>query len=249
MQLRSFILISLILSFAHLRAFGETQPELSKERMILHTNFGDIVMAFYPTVAPRHTAQILRMARAGVYDGTQFFRLEKGFVVQVDTPDMRKIPLTPEQKATVEKIPDEFSDVHHRRGILSMAKYDEANSAEASYSIVLGEAPHLDHHYTVFGEVTQGMDVVSAIENVGVNGTGSTQPLLEVLIQKAEVVDDASLLDVSKLRGVQETAMPSEQSTTIFEIIAGLTFSVMIAAPFVKTIAASKRGARPPAKS
>lgn len=224
-----------ILSLVFSLSARATEPELSKERVILHTNFGDVVLAFYPKVAPNHVAQILAMAKAGVYDGMAFYRLEKGFVLQLENYDTRKVPVTDEQLATIHKLAPEFSSLLHTRGILSMARYDDPiDSAEASFSILLGDAPHLDNQYTIFGKVVEGMDVVSAIEEVPV-AEGTTEPMIDVFVQKAEVVD-ANNIGQIQLRGVQNIAVPSEKSKMIFEIFAAVMFFGTVATPIVKSI-------------
>jgi cyclophilin family peptidyl-prolyl cis-trans isomerase len=136
-----FILVYGCVSFANANA---EKPVLSKERIIFHTNFGDIAVALFPELAPKHEAQMFKMVRAGVYTGAEIYRVEPGFVAQVANYDIRPIPLSVAERASVQKIPAEFNQVHHRRGILSMARFDDPNSAEASFSFVFGQAAHLD---------------------------------------------------------------------------------------------------------
>lgn len=208
------------------------EPVIGSEHVLFRTNFGDIVLGLYPEVAPKHTAQILRMTKAGVYDGMRFFRLISGFIVQIENYDTRKVPLSPEQTATVEKIPAEFSAIKHQRGLLSMARYDDPNSAEASFSIMLGDAPHLDGQYTIFGKVIAGMDVVDAIEHTPVAGES---PTTDIVVEKAVVIDDAELSRM-QLRGVQNVASADAKEKLIFEIFAAVMFCLTIAAPIVKSL-------------
>src|SRR5947209_17808683 len=86
------------------------------ERVVLHTACGDLVLALYPDVAPRHAEQFLKLVRLGVYDGTYFHRIHLGFVAQNAGAFGRHAPLTPEQQSAVHKIPAEFSTIPHRRG-------------------------------------------------------------------------------------------------------------------------------------
>lgn len=165
-------------------AFGQS-PKLGPERAILHTNLGDLVLGFYPEVAPRHVAQVLRLIELGIYDGAEIFRIEPGFVAQIENFNMRKIPLPLEKQQTISKIRAEFSSLPHVRGTLSMARFDDPDSAESSFSLVLGTAPHLDRNYTVFGTVLEGMDVLTAIEQVPVE---KTRPTVEVKIIRAEAI-------------------------------------------------------------
>jgi cyclophilin family peptidyl-prolyl cis-trans isomerase len=160
-------------------------PKLADERILLRTSMGDIVLVLYPDVAPKHVAQILRLVKLGVYDGMHFHRVEPGFVAQLSGHHDRATPLKPEQAAAILKIPGEFSPIVHRRGLLSMARFDDPNSAETSFSILLGPAPHLDGKYTVFGHVESGLEVVAKIERVD---RDVTRPRRRVSVERAEVV-------------------------------------------------------------
>jgi cyclophilin family peptidyl-prolyl cis-trans isomerase len=179
-----------------------SDPVIGKERVILRTTMGDLVLGFFPEAAPKTVAQILKLARLGVYDSTYFYRLERNFVLQTANAQDRSSPLTPEQTAAIKKIPGEFNSIPHRRGVLSMARWDnDVNSAETSFSILLGAAPHLDGKYTVFGFVEEGWDVIRAIEEIG--SDAKNQPKARLNILNAVVVD--SKADVAKvgLRPVQ----------------------------------------------
>lgn len=162
----------------------QAEPRLSKERVVLVTDHGTITLAFYPEVAPQHTRQLLKLFRLGAYNTTHFHRVEPGFVLQLSEVHGRSKPLTAEQKAALKKIPGEFSKIKHRRGLLSMARWNDPNSAESSFSIMLGPAPHLDGAYTVFGEVVEGMDTVEKIVAVPRDGSAPRQ---RVTLQYAKV--------------------------------------------------------------
>src|SRR5207237_1159284 len=102
----------------------------------------------------KHAAQIRKLVRLGVYDSTTIFRIEPGFVAQVINAQNRKNPLTPEQHRAITHIPAEFSKLKHRVGMVSMAHdNDDSNSAETSFSFMLGRAPELDGKYTIIGEL------------------------------------------------------------------------------------------------
>jgi peptidyl-prolyl cis-trans isomerase B (cyclophilin B) len=170
-------------------------PRKGPERVVFNTASGDIVFALYPDVAPRHVRQFLKLVGEGVYDTTYFGRLEPGFVLQLYTAEDRRVPLSQRERDMLQPIKAEFSDLPHRRGILSMARLDDdPDSGCSSFSILLGPAPHLDHKYTVFGEVERGMDVVDEICKVPVDGT---RPKMRVEVRKAIVVPDvAQLADI-----------------------------------------------------
>ncbi|HEY3226472.1 MAG TPA: peptidylprolyl isomerase [Planctomycetota bacterium] len=141
------------------------EPALSKERVVLRTDRGDLVIALYEETAPAHCRHFLRLVRKGFYDGTRFFRVVPGFVVQNGGEYERVGPLTPElAELAAKRLQAEFSKIRHVRGILSMAREDnDFNSARNTFVILLGDAPHLDTKYTVFGRLDSGDDVLSAI--------------------------------------------------------------------------------------
>src|SRR5688500_17556555 len=136
-------------------------PAIAEERILLRTNRGDLVVGLYDGVAPKHAAQIRKLVRLGVYDSTMIFRVEPGFVAQVTNAQNRKNALSPEQHKAITAIPAEFSKLQHRPGIVSMARdTDDVNSAETSFSFMLGRAPELDRKYTVIGELEHGMPLL-----------------------------------------------------------------------------------------
>ncbi|KAD3642247.1 hypothetical protein E3N88_31471 [Mikania micrantha] len=94
--------------------------------------------------------------------------VDKGFVAQVaDVAGGRKAPMNEEQRKEAEKtIKGEFSDVKHVRGILSMGRYSDPDSAQSSFSVLLGDAPHLDHEYAIFGKVTKGDETLRKLEEL-----------------------------------------------------------------------------------
>lgn len=188
-------------------AWAQESPRLSQERVIFHTTLGDLVFALYPEVAPRHVAQVLRLARLGVFDTTRIHRVEPRFLVQFSTAQDRLVPLTRPQAEAIEKIPGEFgAGVRHRRGVLSMARFEkDPNSAETSFSILLSDAPHLDGKYTVFGQLIQGWDVLQAIRDVERLGT---EPARRLTVEWARVMDASELGAFSLARAVPAAREP-----------------------------------------
>ena len=151
----------------------ESTADLAKHRAILETSAGAITVEFFPDKAPEHVRNFLRLASAGVFDGTSFHRVVRGFVIQTGSLTSRG-PLTEKQQKMVRPLQPEFNDTKHVKGILSMARGDDPASAMTSFFIVTGEAPSLDGKYTVFGRVVDGMGVVDAIEQTAVNGEAPT---------------------------------------------------------------------------
>ena len=132
-------------------------PPIADERILLRTTRGDLVVGLYDSIAPKHAAQIRNLVRLGVYDSTTIFRIEPGFVAQITNAQNRNKPLTREQSKAITAIPAEFSKLQHRAGVVSMARDDDdVNSAETSFSFVLGRAPSLDRKYTIIGELEYG---------------------------------------------------------------------------------------------
>jgi peptidyl-prolyl cis-trans isomerase B (cyclophilin B) len=148
----------------------ETVEELSKYRAVLETSSGDITISFRPDKAPEHVRNFLRLASAGVYDGTTFHRVVHGFVIQTGMVSTRSAPLTQTQQAYVHTLQPEFNDVVHVAGTVSMARLDDPASASTSFFICTGLAPSLDGKYSAFGSVISGQDVVSAIDQAAVDG-------------------------------------------------------------------------------
>jgi cyclophilin family peptidyl-prolyl cis-trans isomerase len=199
-------LLSAAVLLAATAAAPAAGPRLARERVVLHTVAGDVVLAFYPDVAPHHVEQVLHLVRLGAYDTTHFCRVEPHFVAQLSTVLDRTRPLTDEQRAAVHPLAAEFGTVPHRRGTLSMARRDgEPDSAETSFSVLLADAPHLDGKYTVFGEVESGMDAIDALCRVP---RQSNQPVVRLEVLKAEVVDSPEELTYLHLAGPREVPVP-----------------------------------------
>jgi cyclophilin family peptidyl-prolyl cis-trans isomerase len=162
-----------------------TAEELAKQRVVIETSMGNITLEFFADRAPGHVRAFLRMAASGVYDGTAFHRVARGFVIQGGYLPSRREPLEPSQQAYVRQLPPEFSPTPHDRGIVSMARGDDPGSATSSFFIVLARTPALDNQYTVFGRVVDGLDVIEKIEAVPLDGE---TPLNRIDVMRARVV-------------------------------------------------------------
>lgn len=163
----------------------ETVEQLSAMRAVIATSMGDITVEFFPDRAPGHVRQFLRLASSGVYDGTAFHRIVKGFVIQGGHMPTRRAPLDEKQQALVRNLPPEFNATPHVRGIVSMARLgDDPASGSSSFFIVLAPSPSLDGKYTVFGRVVAGMDVVEKIEAVPLNGE---EPVTRIEVSRITV--------------------------------------------------------------
>lgn len=245
--LASTVVLSSIVVFSSVAAFAQTSaassaasPQLSRERIVFRTNVGDIAVALYPGVAPQTSAQILNLARKGVFDGVTIYRVEPGFVAQIENFDVRRASLSEKQLQEIRKIPGEFSSVHHRRGILSMARYDDPDSAEASFSFVLGDAPSLDKQYAIFGEVVDGLDVLEQFEKNATNGVDGKPR--ELIISRAEVFEDGDLSKAA-LTKAHDYETPDAGIGQIFLVFALCAFVITILKPIVETVLAKPKAA------
>ena len=153
---------------------SESAEELSRHRAIIETTAGNITFEFFPDRAPNHVRQFLRLAASGVYDGTAFHRVVPGFVIQGGYLPTRREALEERQQAYVRTLQPEFNDTVHERGIVSMARGAEPDSATSSFFIVLAPTPALDKQYSAFGRVVDGMDVVATIEAMPRDGETPT---------------------------------------------------------------------------
>jgi cyclophilin family peptidyl-prolyl cis-trans isomerase len=163
----------------------ESVEQLSAARATIVTSIGNIALEFFPDRAPGHVRQFLRLAASGVYDGTSFHRIVKGFVIQGGHMPTRRQPLDEKQQTLVRNLQPEFNQTPHERGIVSMARLgDDTASASSSFFIVLAPAPSLDGKYSVFGRVVSGMDVVEKIEAVPLNGE---EPVTRIDVSRVTV--------------------------------------------------------------
>ncbi|XP_038889441.1 peptidyl-prolyl cis-trans isomerase CYP23 [Benincasa hispida] len=167
-RLRVLPIVAAHLFFAFFTITSAQDSHLGSARVVFQTNYGDIEFGFYPKVAPKTVDHIFKLVRLGCYNTNHFFRVDKGFVAQVaDVVGGRLAPMNEEQRVEAEKtVVGEFSDVKHVRGILSMGRYDDPDSAQSSFSMLLGDAPHLDGKYAIFGKVTKGDNTLKKLEEL-----------------------------------------------------------------------------------
>lgn len=151
-----------------LSAVGQNagEPRLSNERVVMTTDWGEIEIAFYPDIAPITVPHILKLFQLGGYITNHIFRVHAGFVLQVASVSIGRIvpmnALMAEEEAKT--VPLETSpEVKHVAGVVSMARHDDPDSGTSSFSLLLGDAPHLDGEFTLFGKVVRGFDVMQEI--------------------------------------------------------------------------------------
>ncbi len=135
------------------------------EVAVIKTTEGEMVIEFWPDVAPKTVENFKTLAKKGFYDGTCFHRVIKGFMIQGGDP-LTKDPANEARWGTGDpgyKIKAEFSDRHHDRGVISMARSNDPDSAGSQFFICHGNPRQLDGKYTAFGKLIKGDDVLEKI--------------------------------------------------------------------------------------
>ena len=169
------------------KTFTQRQIKVMEaSKAIIHTDFGDITLRFFPKLAPNHVNNFIELTKTGFYNGTIFHRVIPGFVIQGGDPNSKS-----HEKARhgmggpCYRLKAEFNSKPHKRGILSMARSSHPDSAGSQFFICVSDVPSLDKKYTVFGEVTRGIAVVDKI--VSLPRDSRDNPLERVEI-KMEIV-------------------------------------------------------------
>lgn len=164
-----------------------TSMQTAGKQAILDTSVGTIEMEFLPSVAPKHVENFIKLSNDNFYDGTTFHRVIPGFMVQGGDPNSKDASArqTHGTGGPGYTINAEFSDQKHKRGIVSMARSSDPNSAGSQFFIVVEDSTHLDGQYTVFGKVTKGMDVVDKI--VKMPRDGRDNPLEAIVIKNVSI--------------------------------------------------------------
>jgi dolichyl-diphosphooligosaccharide--protein glycosyltransferase len=143
---------------------SDTTPTTKGQLATISTNFGNIVIALNPDIAPKTVENFAKLANSKFYDGTLFHRIVPGFVIQGGDPNtIDSPPGTWGTGGPGYSIDAELSNLKHTKYVVSMARGQDINSAGSQFFIVLGDAPWLDGQYTIFGEVIEGKDVVDKI--------------------------------------------------------------------------------------
>jgi peptidyl-prolyl cis-trans isomerase B (cyclophilin B) len=144
----------------------ENQPMTDYKDKVaeLHTSAGEIDIRFFPDVAKNHVQNFIDLAQKGFYNGTKFHRIIPGFMIQGGDPNTKTADTSSwGVGGSGKNVSAEFSTISHKRGIVSMARAQDPNSASSQFFIVVKDSTFLDNQYTVFGQVTKGMDVADKI--------------------------------------------------------------------------------------
>jgi peptidyl-prolyl cis-trans isomerase B (cyclophilin B) len=197
----SILAVTLFLSAA-LFAAEETKENppmnASDEVAVIKTSEGDMVVQFWNDAAPNTIENFKKLARSGFHDGTIFHRIVKGFMIQGGDPNSKDLGKESSygQGGPGYKIKAEFNDRSHERGVISMARSSDPDSAGSQFFICLASVPRLDHQYTTFGKLIKGDDVLEKIGDTPVtrSNTGeNSKPTKRVVIGSIKVVPASSV--------------------------------------------------------
>ncbi len=145
--------------------------------------WGEIVLQFYPDVAPNHVKNFLDLAGKKFYDGTTFHRVIPGFMIQGGDPNSKN----PDRAShgmggPGHKVKAEFNSKPHKRGVVSMARANDPDSAGSQFFICVADANFLDWQYTAFGDVVSGMDVADKVVSVKRDGRDNPLERIEITV-------------------------------------------------------------------
>lgn len=169
-------------------------PPDPRPKAIIKTKFGEIHIKFYPDVAPKHVENFIKLAKSGFYNGTIFHRVIPGFMIQGGDPNtlnsLRKETYgaggPKDAKGNPIWLKAEFSDIPHKRGIVSMARATEPDTAGSQFFIVVEPSHFLDGKYTAFGEVIKGLGVADKIVSVPKNDHDLPNERIEMTVTIVE---------------------------------------------------------------
>ena len=177
-----------------------TARDYANTLAVLKTDMGDVTIKFHYDKAPRHVENFVDLAAKGFYDGTLFHRVIPGFMIQGGDPYTKKPEDSRRPYGTGGNVDAqgrevhvkaEFNDTSHKRGIVSMARASDPNSASSQFFIVVKDSTFLDHQYSAFGEVVSGMDVADKIAAAPRNA--NDRPNQPIRIKKVELSQVKSL--------------------------------------------------------
>jgi peptidyl-prolyl cis-trans isomerase B (cyclophilin B) len=165
----------------------------NNEVAVIKTSEGEMVAEFWPDVAPNTVENFKKLAKQGFYDGTAFHRIVKGFMIQGGDPNTKD----PNKESSYGtggpgySVKAEFNEKLHDKGVLSMARSQDPNSAGSQFFVMLGRSPHLDRQYTAFGKLIKGEDVLTKIGETPVtrgNGGENSKPTKRITVESIKIV-------------------------------------------------------------
>jgi peptidyl-prolyl cis-trans isomerase B (cyclophilin B) len=197
----SILAVALLLSSALFAAEeNKEDPPMnaSNEVAVIKTSEGDMVVQFWTDAAPNTVENFKKLARSGFYDGTIFHRVVKGFMIQGGDPNSKDPGKESSygQGGPGYKIKAEFNDRSHQRGVISMARSSDPDSAGSQFFICLASVPRLNHQYTTFGKLIKGDEVLGKIGDTPVTRSSSgenSKPAKRVVIESIKIVPTDSI--------------------------------------------------------
>ena len=182
--------------------------EIEENVAVISTKFGDMVVEFYSDVAPMHVESFTILANEGYFDGTTFHRVIPGFVIQGGDPNSKNddrlthgtggragkfFGIGDENDSNTWLIPQEFNSIPHVKGVLSMARTNDPNSASSQFFVCHDNANFLDNNYNVFVKVNDGWDVIDSVVNVDRDQNDNPLDKVEMtvlIVKKSDISDN-----------------------------------------------------------
>ncbi len=158
-------------------------------RAIIETKFGEIELELLPDKAPGHVKNFVDLAKKGFYDGTTFHRVIPGFMIQGGDPNTKDLKAPRERHGTGGPgytIKAEFNDTLHKRGVLSMARANDPNSAGCQFFICVADSAFLDRQYSAFGRVVRGIEVADQIVSAPRDGRDNPKDRIDIKVRVVE---------------------------------------------------------------
>ena len=168
------------------------KPKDGDEVAVIDTAKGKIIAMFYPGKAPKHVENFKTLAKAKFYDGTRFHRCIAGFMIQGGDPNSKDLKMEAAwgtggnmKNGKEVNVPAEFNDVKHVRGVLSMARSQDPNSASSQFFIMQGDNAGLDGQYSAFGKAISGLEIVDEIVKTGDAGNNGKVEAKDAVVVKS----------------------------------------------------------------
>lgn len=136
--------------------------------LIMKLKYGNVIIELYPDIAPEHVKRIKTLSSEGFYDKIVFHRVIEGFMAQTGDPTG-----TGMGGSNLDDLKAEFNSIKHVKGVVSMARSENLDSANSQFFIMLADAPHLNNQYTAFGKVIEGMEFVDTIKKGYIDDNGA----------------------------------------------------------------------------
>ncbi len=196
------------------QAFAENEDIV----VVLETSSGDIVIEFFPNHAPNHVDNFLKLTEDGVYDGTIFHRIIPGFMIQGGDPLTAQAGVSMSSWGTGDpgyKIDAEFNDISHERGIVSMARSNDPNSAGSQFFIIHKDSTFLDGQYTVFGRIItqESFETLDKIAELETMPNDQAVQTFKAVVSKAIVKDRSEITNILDQKSLTKSDAPLMKTT------------------------------------